>query len=214
MGPRPPNSTSRNASKTTPGCPSVSPATGPHRGNRPTRPDDLAVLGQLDRGTNHRDVDEGAGRHPADSSRGERLLEGEGREQFGAVCGEKDLLLELDTLPAGWLADVAFDTDRHVLRERAVVAEGVEIGLVVQIRVLPGHAAPVCRQEVAVVGKPVGDLPGGPGVVPERQPWAEQCDVVLDLFPGDPVQLSLLRRRRHPADVERTGEVRVVAVAA
>lgn len=65
------------------------------------------------------------------SSRGECRLEGEGREQFGAVCGDKDLLLELDTLPAVWLADVALDTDRHVLRELTVVAGGTEIGLVV-----------------------------------------------------------------------------------
>src|SRR5262245_37482015 len=59
------------------------------------------------------------------SSSGERLLEREGREQLGAVCGEKNLLFELDSLPTGWLADVAFNTDRHVLRECAVVAEGV-----------------------------------------------------------------------------------------
>jgi len=46
----------------------------------------------------------GVGPPPAGSSRDERLLEREGREQLGAVCGEKDLLLELDALPAGSLA--------------------------------------------------------------------------------------------------------------
>src|SRR5689334_22037968 len=147
-------------------------------------------------------------------SRSERRLEGEGREQFGAVCGDKDLLLELDALPAVWLADIALDTDRHVLGEFTVVAGGTEIGLVVQVRVLPGHTAPVGRQVVTVGGKPVRDLPRSPGVIPERQPRAEQGHVVLDLLPGDPVQLRLFRRRRYPAGVERTGEVGVVTVAA
>src|SRR5262245_16354189 len=52
------------------------------------------------------------------------VLIGEAREELCARLGDQDLVLELDTLPAALLADIALDADDHARQEMALPAIG------------------------------------------------------------------------------------------
>ena len=60
------------------------------------------------------------------------------------------LLLELDAFATAPRADVAFDAERHVRLDHAVVA-AVEVLGVQDVGVFAGHADAVSEDEVAVV---------------------------------------------------------------
>ena len=129
--------------------------------------------------------------------------------------GDEDLLLELDAFVAALLADVALDAERHAGLDHPVVARVLEVQVVVQVRVLAGHAAPVRRDEVAVGDEALRDLPRLPRVLPERHARARKSPCC-----GAPARercrySSRLRRvGASGPGVEGAREVAVVAVAA
>jgi hypothetical protein len=88
------------------------------------------------------------------------LFERVWREELHTGLRNQHLLLELHPLGTAFGADVAFDADRHIGLEGAVVAQPVRVIVdVTEMRIFVGHADTMGNDGIAIAPISVGDAP-------------------------------------------------------